>query len=81
MGVDFVVYREAGFWAIAVKNTTRVRPEDLNGLKNFAVDYPACEPMLLYRGPERLKIDRIRCLTVDEFLRELKPSMRSIASQ
>jgi hypothetical protein len=34
---------------------------------------------LLYRGRERLKIDRIRCLPVEEFLRELKPSLRSIA--
>ena len=77
--VDFVVYGEAGFWAIEVKNTTRVRPEDLGGLKSFAEDYPECEPLLLYRGRERLKIDRIQCLPVEEFLRELKPSQRSIA--
>jgi len=77
--VDFVVYGEAGFWAIEVKNTTRVRPEDLGSLKSFAADYPECEPLLLYRGRERLKTDRIRCLPVEEFLRELKPSLRSIA--
>jgi uncharacterized protein len=79
--VDFVVYGEAGFWAIEVKNTSRVRPEDLGGLKSFAADYPECEPLLLYRGRERLKIDRIQCLPVEEFLRELKPSRRSIASE
>jgi predicted AAA+ superfamily ATPase len=79
--VDFVIYGEAGFWAIEVKNTTRVRPEDLGGLKSFAADYPECEPLLLYRGRERLKIDRIQCLPVEEFLRELKPSQRSIASK
>jgi uncharacterized protein len=78
--VDFVVYGEAGFWAIEVKNTSRVRPEDLGGLKSFADDYPECEPLLLYRGREHLKIDRIQCLPVEEFLRELKPSQRSIAS-
>jgi uncharacterized protein len=33
--VDFVVYGEAGFWAVEVKNTTRVWPEDLCGLKSF----------------------------------------------
>lgn len=77
--VDFVVYGEAGFWAIEVKNTTRVRPENLGSLKSFAEDYPECEPLLLYRGRERLKIDRIQCLPVEEFLRELKPSQRSIA--
>jgi predicted AAA+ superfamily ATPase len=79
--VDFVVYGEAGFWAVEVKNATRVRPEDLSGLKSFAADYPECEPLLLYRGTEHLKIERIRCLPVDEFLRELKPARRSIASQ
>jgi len=78
--VDFVVYGEAGFWAVEVKNSIRVRSEDLAGLKSFAADYPECEPLLLYRGSERLKIERIRCLPVDEFLRELKPSRRSIAS-
>jgi len=79
--VDFVVYGEAGFWAIEVKNTRRVRPEDLVGLKSFAADYPECEPLLLYRGQERLKIDRFRCLPVEEFLRDLKPSQESIASK
>jgi hypothetical protein len=69
------------FWAIEVKNTRWVRPEDLGGLKSFAADYPECETLLLCRGQERLKIDRIRCLPVEDFLRDLKPSRRSIASK
>jgi predicted AAA+ superfamily ATPase len=77
--VDFIVYGDAGFWAVEVKNTTRVRPEDLGGLKSFAADYPECEPLLLYRGRERLKIERIHCLPVDEFLRDLTPLKQSIA--
>ena len=78
--VDFIVYGDAGFWAVEVKNTTRVRPEDLGGLKSFAADYPECEPLLLYRGRERLKIERIQCLPVDEFLRDLNPLNQSIVS-
>jgi predicted AAA+ superfamily ATPase len=78
--VDFIVYGDAGFWAVEVKNTTRVRPEDLGGLKSFAADYPECEPLLLYRGRERLKIERIHCLPVDEFLQDLTPLNQSIAS-
>jgi hypothetical protein len=81
LGVDFVVYGEAGFWAIEVKNTRRVQPEDLVGLKSFSAGYPECKPLLLYRGPERLKIERIQCLPVEEFLRDLKPSQESIASK
>jgi predicted AAA+ superfamily ATPase len=78
--VDFIVYGDAGFWAVEVKNTTRVRPEDLGGLRSFAADYPECEPLLLYRGRERLKIERIHCLPVDEFLRDLNPLNQSIVS-
>jgi predicted AAA+ superfamily ATPase len=79
--VDFLVYGEAGFWAIEVKNNRRVRHEDLGGLKSFAAGYPECKPLLLYRGQERLKIDRIQCLPVEDFLRDLKPSRRTIASK
>ena len=78
--VDFIVYGDAGFWAVEVKNTPRVRPEDLGGLKSFAADYPECEPLLLYRGRERLRIERIQCLPVDEFLRDLNPLNQSIVS-
>jgi len=72
--VDFVVYGSDGFWALEVKNTTRVRPRDLRGLKTFADDYPECTPALVYRGTDRLLIDGIHCLPGDEFLRQLRPS-------
>jgi predicted AAA+ superfamily ATPase len=76
--VDFIIYGNDGFWAVEVKNTPRVRPEDLGGLKSFGADYPECKPLLLYRGRERLKIERIECLPVDEFLRDLNPLNQSI---
>jgi uncharacterized protein len=72
--VDFVVYGEAGFWAIEVKNTARVRPEDLRGLKSFAADYPECRTLLLYRGMERVKTDNLLCIPVEEFLLGLHPN-------
>ena len=72
--VDFVVYGPAGFWAIEVKNAGRVHPQDLRALKAFAADYPECEPILLYRGADRLHIDGIWCLPVEPFLRALRPS-------
>ena len=59
----------------------RVRPYHLGGIESFLADYPECEPLLLYRGREPLMIDRIQCLPVEKFLRELKPSLRSIASK
>ena len=72
--VDFVVYGGDGFWAIEVKNTARVRPKDLRGLKAFRADYPECTAALLYRGAERLRIDGVWCLPGEEFLRQLRPA-------
>ncbi len=72
--VDFVVYGGDGFWALEVKNTATVRSQDLRALKSFREDYPECEPLLLYRGEERLLIDGILCLPGEEFLRRLVPA-------
>lgn len=72
--VDLVVYGGGGFWALEVKNSRRIRPQDLNGLRAFASDYPECTTALLYRGSERLLIDGIQCLPGEEFLRQLRPS-------
>jgi uncharacterized protein len=71
--VDFVIYRPEGFWAIEVKNTARVRPEDLRGLTAFATDYPQADVALLYRGTRRERRGRIWILPVDDFLRNLDP--------
>jgi predicted AAA+ superfamily ATPase len=71
--VDFVLYGPDGFWAIEVKNGRRVRSEDLRPLRAFRADYPECECLLLYRGPERLRIDDVLCVPCEEFLRQLRP--------
>lgn len=71
--VDFVVYGSDGFWALEVKNTHRLRPEDTRALRSFAKEYPECEPILLYRGEERRKIGEILCIPVEELLTGLRP--------
>ncbi|MDO9066998.1 MAG: AAA family ATPase [Deltaproteobacteria bacterium] len=71
--IDFVVYGETGFHALEVKNSVRVRPEDLRGLKKFGEDFPESRRWLLYRGSERLLIDDVLCLPCEEFLLDLKP--------
>lgn len=71
--VDFVVYGESGIFAVEVKNSSRVRPEDLRALKSFGEDYPESTRYLLYRGTERLKIDGILCVPCAEFLLALTP--------
>jgi predicted AAA+ superfamily ATPase len=71
--VDFVVYGPDTLAAIEVKNTARVRPEDLRGLRAFGEDYPESQRLLLYRGRERLKINEVLCLPCGEFLLALHP--------
>ena len=71
--VDFVLYGGAGFYAIEVKNSRSLRPSDLRGLRTFHQDYPESSPLLLYRGDEALERNRVRCLPVERFLRELIP--------
>jgi len=71
--VDFIVYGENGFWAIEVKNSSKVREEDLRPLRTFQKDFPECHPLLLYRGFERLSKHGILCLPCEEFLCQLFP--------
>lgn len=71
--VDFVVYGESGIFAVEVKNSARVRPEDLRALGSFGEDYPQSRRFLLYRGKERLMRDGILCLPCEEFLLSLVP--------
>ncbi|MCL5674488.1 MAG: AAA family ATPase [Candidatus Omnitrophica bacterium] len=72
--IDFIVYGENVFWAIEVKNTVRIRPEDLKALKSFKSDYPESSVFLLYRGKEKIKKGEILCLPSDEFMMELNHS-------
>jgi predicted AAA+ superfamily ATPase len=74
--VDFIIYGEEGFRAIEVKNSRKVHQKDLRALNSFVQDYPECTPILLYRGKETLKINNIRCLPCDAFLKNLTPSRR-----
>lgn len=67
--VDFVVYGAHGFWGIEVKNSDRISPKDLNGLKAFQQEYPEAILLFLYRGQRRLMQDNILCIPVEEFLR------------
>lgn len=72
--VDFVLYGKGGFYGLEVKNTRRVRPEDLRSLETLGADYPKCDLLLLYRGEERLRTGRVWCVPVDQFLKELHPA-------
>ncbi|MYB08149.1 MAG: ATP-binding protein [Gemmatimonadetes bacterium] len=72
--VDFVVYGQTGFHAFEIKSARHVHASDLRGLRAFRADYPEADGVLLYRGTERLKIDGIWCLPVEDFLQRMVPT-------
>lgn len=71
--VDFVVYGDHGIQAFEVKNARRVYRRDLASLRAFRDDYPEAEAAILYRGTERLRMDDVRCIPVDDFLVSVVP--------
>lgn len=71
--VDFVLYGENHFFAIEVKHSDKISPNDLKGLKSFLVDYPQAQPILIYRGDRLIIKDDIHCVPVESFLINLKP--------
>jgi len=48
--IDFVLYGERGCVAIEVKRGSRVREDDLRGLRRFLGDYPEAKALLTYAG-------------------------------
>lgn len=72
--VDFIIYGEHHFHALEVKNAKHIHPKSLRSLKTFLGDYPEADAMLLYRGTEKLMVDKIPCWPVDDFLLHLKPN-------
>lgn len=73
--VDFILYGESGLYAFEVKNSDKIRPADLKGLREFGKDYPVSKRIFLYRGAERLIKNGILCLPCDDFLARLSPSI------
>ena len=71
--IDFVVYGATGLYAVEVKNSRQVRPEDLRALRTFGEDYPQSRRYLLYRGRDRLVRDEVLCMPCEEFLANLQP--------
>ena len=61
------------FRAIEVKNSGVVRPADVRALRAFIADYPECEPLLLYRGTDRLEVGGVSCVPIEQFLEQIRP--------
>ena len=73
--VDFVIFGHLGFWAIEVKNTEKIRNEDLQPLAAFHEDYPEARTLFLYRGKERVLKNNVLCLPCEDFLKGICPNL------
>ena len=71
--VDFILYGENDIYAIEVKNSDKVRSDDLRSLNEFKKDYPNCRTILLYNGNEKLLINDTICIPCELFLSNLIP--------
>jgi len=69
--VDFILYGQEGLYAIEVKNSNKIHPDDLRHLNEFKQDYPESYLILLYRGNERILRNQVLCLPCDIFLNML----------
>lgn len=76
--IDFVLYGEEIFWAIEVKNASRVNDQDLRALSAFKDDYPECQAIFLYRGKDKLLKKGITCVPCEQFLIQLNPNKASV---
>lgn|GEM_PF-1057504 len=71
--VDFVVYGPQGFWAIEVKRSTTLGPDDIKGLVAFKEEYPEATCFLLapISRPEQYR--GLTILPLENFLLHLDP--------
>jgi predicted AAA+ superfamily ATPase len=69
--VDFVLYGSRGLVAVEAKMTSRVRPDDLRGLRRFREVYPQARAFLVYGGTRRWREADIEILPTAEALRSL----------
>lgn len=72
--VNIIVYGPRGFWALEIKNSTKVGLTDTKPLEAFLTDYPEAQALLLYRGKERFTQKGVLCIPCEEFLMQLIPN-------
>lgn len=74
--VDFLIKKDNQFCAIEVKHTTKVRPDDLRGLKAISEMKGLKRKILIYNGKDAQKLsDEIEVFPVEQFCRLLEKNL------
>lgn len=69
--VDFILYGPQGFLAFEIKRNAKAHGQDLKGLRAFLEDYPEAKAYLIYGGADKLYLNDITVLPMEEALRTL----------
>jgi predicted AAA+ superfamily ATPase len=68
MEVDFVIYGPRGFWAIEVKRSPNLGPDDVRALSAFKEEYPEAQCFIVTLGKREETYRGFPVLPVEQFL-------------
>ncbi len=71
--VDFIIYGPQGFWAIEVKRSPNLGPDDARGLLAFQEEYPEASCLFVAPTKRRESYRGIPILPIEEFLLQITP--------
>lgn len=71
--VDFVVYGPKGFWAIEVKRSPNLGPDDARGLLAFKEEYPEANCLFVVPGKRRESYRGFPVIPIEDFLLKITP--------
>jgi len=71
--VDFVIYGPRGFWAIEVKRSPNLGPDDVRALNAFKEEYPEAECFFVIPGKRHENYRGFPILPLEEFLLGINP--------
>jgi predicted AAA+ superfamily ATPase len=71
--VDFIVYGPKGFWAIEVKRSPNLGPDDVKGLLAFKEEYPEASCLIVIPGKRKESYRGIPIVPLEEFLLKIIP--------
>lgn len=71
--VDFIIYGPRGFWAIEVKRSPHLGPDDARGLLAFKEEYPEASCLFVVPGKRQETYRGIPVLPLEEFLLNIVP--------
>jgi predicted AAA+ superfamily ATPase len=71
--VDFVIYGPKGFWAIEVKSSPNLGPDDIRGIRAFKEEYPEAQCCIVAPVKQRQIYREINVVPLQEFLLSIRP--------